>query len=158
MSAVTRLVTFVDLNDADDAGPASRRMMSVTARHEAVLADGRRVVLLDDRGWSEQLVVVECGKRSEQDRGRAELDPPSVWASQTVEELTRTARVVVGPDEPFEGRSQADMKAGHWDTLARILRRHGVEIAAGRLHALRHDVELSDRVLARIADGRRNAP
>ena len=51
MAAVTRLVTFVDIDDADDAGPDARSM-SVTARHEAVLADGRRVVLLDDRGWS----------------------------------------------------------------------------------------------------------
>lgn len=156
MSAVARLLTFVDLNDADDAGPAARRM-SVTARHEAVLADGRRVVLLDDRGWCERLVVVRCGQRSDENRGCAELDPPSIWASETVEELTRTARVVVGPDEPFEGRSQADMEAGHWDALARILRRHGVESAAGELRALRHDVELSDRVLARIADGRRDA-
>jgi hypothetical protein len=31
--------------------------MSVSARHEVVLADGRRVVLLDDRGWSEQFAV-----------------------------------------------------------------------------------------------------
>jgi hypothetical protein len=71
--------------------------------------------------------------------------------------MRRTARDVVGPDEPFEGKSQADMEAGHWDTLASILRRHGVEVADAELKALRHDVELSDRVLARIGRGRRNA-
>lgn len=46
MSAVTRLLTFVDLGDRanDDA-------TSVSARQEAELADGSRVLLLDDRGW-----------------------------------------------------------------------------------------------------------
>jgi hypothetical protein len=48
MTAVARLVTFVDVDDR--AGEARR--MSVSARHEAALADGRRVLLLDDRGWS----------------------------------------------------------------------------------------------------------
>jgi hypothetical protein len=71
--------------------------------------------------------------------------------------MERTARVVVGPDEPFDGRSQADMEAGHWDTLWRILRQHGVEVAAAELKALPHDVLLSDRVLARIGRGRRDA-
>jgi len=48
MSAVTRLVTFVDLAE----GVGDTRQMSFSARHEAVLLDGRRVLLLDDRGWS----------------------------------------------------------------------------------------------------------
>jgi len=29
--------------------------MSVSVRHEAVLMDGRRLLLLDDRGWSSSL-------------------------------------------------------------------------------------------------------
>ena len=49
MAAVTRLVTLVDLRE--EVADASQ--MSVTARHEAVLTDGRRLLLLDDRGWSE---------------------------------------------------------------------------------------------------------
>jgi hypothetical protein len=28
------------------------RYLSVSARHEAVLTNGRRIVILDDRGWS----------------------------------------------------------------------------------------------------------
>ena len=44
---VARLVTLLDLD-----GGAGARSMSVSARHEAVLADGRRIVLLDDRGWT----------------------------------------------------------------------------------------------------------
>ena len=155
MAAVTRLRTFVDVDDANDPGPDARSM-AVRARHEAVLADGRRIVLLDDRGWSESQGMAWAGEPSEEDRRRFELESPGIWASETVEAMKRTARVVVGPDEPFEGRSQADMEAGHWDTLARILRGHGVAVAAGELEGLRHDVELSDRVLARIGRGRRD--
>ena len=88
MAAVTRLLTLVDICDSG----ADALMMSVSARHEAVLADGRRVVLLDDRGWGGTVAVDSAGR----------------WASETVEEMERTARVVVGPDEPPEGRSQAE--------------------------------------------------
>jgi len=42
------LVTFVEVDDA----VADPRQMSVSARHEAVLMDGGRVLLLADRGWS----------------------------------------------------------------------------------------------------------
>jgi hypothetical protein len=154
MAAVTRLLTVVDLDDADDAGPDARRM-SVRARHEAVLADGRRVLLLDDRGWTGDLRVAWHGEPSEEHRRRVEQE--SIWASETVEAMMREARDVVGPDEPFEGRSPADMEAGHWDYLARILRQHGVEVAAAELKALPHDVELSDRVLARIGRSGRDA-
>ena len=69
--------------------------------------------------------------------------------------MERTARDVVGPDEPFEGRTQADMEASHWDSLARVLQQERVEVEAAELRGLPHDVELSDRVLARIG-GRRD--
>jgi hypothetical protein len=45
MSVVARLVTLVDLRDDDLGG-----QMSFSARHEAVLEDGRHLLLLDDRG------------------------------------------------------------------------------------------------------------
>ncbi len=48
VAQVARLMTFVD---ADDDVPDARQI-SVSARHEAVLDDGRRVLLMDDRGWS----------------------------------------------------------------------------------------------------------
>jgi hypothetical protein len=51
---VARLVTPVELRDAD------ARRMSVSARHEAELVDGRRVLLLDDRGWSSSVVAAGC--------------------------------------------------------------------------------------------------
>jgi hypothetical protein len=125
--------------------------MSVSARHEAVLADGRRVVLLADRGWGGQLVVAWGDEPSEQDLRL--LEPLGIWASQTEQDMKQTARVVVGPDEPFEGRTHADMEADHWNFLTRILREQGVEVEPAELKALPHDVELSDRVLARIGRG-----
>lgn len=133
MAAVTRLLTLVDICDSG----ADALMMSVSARHEAVLADGRRVVLLDDRGWGGTVAVDSAGR----------------WASETVEEMERTARVVVGPDEPPEGRSQADMEMGHWQALSRTLRQHGVDADVELLKTLPHDVELSDRVHARLGHG-----
>lgn len=41
------------------------------------------------------------------------------------------------------------MEADHWDALARVLQREGVEVEAAELRGLPHDVEFSDRVLAR---------
>ena len=103
MSAVARLLTFVDIADEDDDGRDTHRI-SVSARHEAVLEDGHRVVLLNDRGWSEELRVAWQDEPSPE-RGRVEL--PGLWMHETVQEMERTARTVVGPDEPFEGRSRA---------------------------------------------------
>jgi hypothetical protein len=142
MAAVVRLLTFVDVRDEDDGGPAGRRM-SVSARHEAALSDGRRVVLLDDRGWIEELRVFGGGAPS-----------LGIWAYETAEQIERTARFVVGPDEPFESRTQAEMEASHWDSLAGVLRQQGVEAQAAELRALPHDVELSDRIRARIGVSR----
>jgi hypothetical protein len=129
MAAVVRLVTLVDI-DADRTGA---RQMSVSARHEAVLADGRRVLLLDDRGWTTSGNV------------------PDIWATTSVEDIEEEARMVVGPDEPFAGRSQEYMDATHWAYLSEILRRHGVVVDAEELKRLPHDVLISERLRVRLA-------
>lgn len=133
MAQVIRLDIFVDTADAED----QPRQMSVSARLEAALADGRRVVLLDDRGWG--------GRRN--DGG----DP---WEYQTVEDVKRVARDVVGPDEPYEGHSQADMEVAHWSALAETLRREGVEVSGADLAAVPHEVQVSHRVMTRIPQHR----
>jgi hypothetical protein len=122
MTAVTRLVTFVDIDDQ------ATGTVSVSARHEAELADGTRVLLLNDRGWG-----------SSQN-----------WAATSAADVRQTTRTVVGPDEPFGGRSQEDMDADHWASLQRIAQRQGVVVDAATLRRLPHDVVLSRRVLARI--------
>lgn len=154
MTDVTHLLTLADIDDADDGGPDGRRM-SVRARHDAVLADGRHVVLLDDRGWSASLGVFSTdGTSPAEDWDHA---PPSVWTFQTAAGLRETARVVVGPDEPPDGRTHAEMQAGHWAALASVLHQRGVEVEAADLARLPHEVELSERLLARVPRAGRDA-
>jgi hypothetical protein len=129
MPDVIRIVTLADIQEHPDA-----RTISVSARQEAVLDDGRRLLLLDDRGWSSSL-------------GGAGADELDIWAGMSEHEIAETTRVVVGPDEPFGGRSQADMETDHWDALAEKLRAHGVAVDASELMELPHDVVLSDRLL-----------
>jgi len=129
---VVRLETLADMRETGDRGS-----MSVSARYEAVLDDGSRVLLLDDRGWTGSL------------RG-AGADTMDAWAAETEDEIAKTARDVVGPDEPYGDRSYEEMAAGHWDTLAETLRAQGVMVAAADLRRLPHDVVLSDRLRARL--------
>lgn len=126
MAPVARLVTPLDVDDA--AGP---RQVSVYARSGAVLVDGRRVLLLDGRGWSAS-------------------GPPDIWARTSVEDIAATARAVVGPDEPFGSRSQEDMAVDHWAQLAEVLRQQGVAATPAELQQLPHEVVLSERLLARV--------
>jgi hypothetical protein len=147
VAAVERLVTFVDLDPANDPGPDARSM-HVSARLDAEVDDGRRVVLLDDRGWGGMIKTSWDHEPSEEERRQAES--LRAWEHETVEQLEREARSAVGPDEPLPSETQAEMEAAHWNMLASTLARQGVEITADELSRLPHDVELSDRVLARI--------
>jgi hypothetical protein len=118
---VTRLVTVVEL--LTDT-PAQLRF---SARLLAELDDGRRVVLLDDRGWTE-----------------------SPGGRIRDEEVAFDARSVVGPDERYGDRTQEDMDRGHFETLAQSLRRSGVDVDAGALALLPHDVEHGKRLATRL--------
>jgi hypothetical protein len=144
MAAVTHLVTLVDV----DVGNSDSRQMSVSARHEAALADGRRVLLLDDRGWtSSALRAYRMGELPDGDPWRDQPDP---WAGTTMEDIEETARVVVGPDEPPDGHSQEEAEAAHWAYLADVLREQGLLVDPLELKQLPHDVVLSERLLERI--------
>jgi hypothetical protein len=144
MSAVTRLVTFVDLAE----GIGDTRQTRFSARHEAVLLDGRRVLLLDDRGWTwSSLITVQAGAS---DRDSTREQQPDIWATTSVEDIEQTARIVVGPDEPTDGYSQEDAEQGHWAYLSDVLAQHGVVVDALDLRRLPHDVVLSERLLARV--------
>ena len=109
------------------------------------LSDGRRMLLLDDRGWSETL------------GGAGANEVADIWALTSEQDIAETARVVVGPDEPFDGRSQDDMDTDHWNALAKDLRALGVVVDAGDLKQLPHDVVLSEPLLARLSRGSGNA-
>ncbi|MDX2292725.1 MULTISPECIES: hypothetical protein [Streptomyces] len=122
-----RLVTHAELVEAH----TTDRQLSVSARLEAELSDGRALVLLDDRGWAESVVG-----------GAAVRD------HLTVESVEETARTVVGPDEPYGDQTQEEAADAHWAALAGILARQGVDIAPAALAGLPHPVVLGERLRA----------
>jgi hypothetical protein len=126
-------VTLVDVVDGGHP-----RRVSLSARHEAVLDDGRRLVLLADRGWTEEL------------RGAGASEVADILALSSEEDIAETARTVVGPDEPFGGRTQGEMESDHWNALAGKLSAHGVAVAVEELRRLPHDVVLGEGLRARL--------
>lgn len=125
MTAIVRLLTTINIHDGHD----SDMQVNVSALHEAVLADGLRIPLLVDRGWSSS----------------------GTWSQQTLRDMVETARVVVGPDEPFGEASSEQAAIGHWQCLSSILARHGFRIEAVELRLLSHDVVLTGRLSKRIS-------
>jgi acetyl esterase/lipase len=65
-----------------------------------------------------------------------------------VADIEETARVVVGPDEPFGDWSRTDMEVLHREALVRTLREEGVVADVAKLRGMPHDVELSAQVVA----------
>lgn len=128
MAAVERLVTIADVDDA----VADEGHVAVQARQHAVLADGRRLPLLQDRGWGST----------------------QRWATVTIDDVAATTRMVVGPDEPVAGATREEAQADHWAALAGMLQRHGVTVDARDLPHVPHDVELDERLLARLVEAR----
>jgi hypothetical protein len=137
MPAVTRLVTFVDLR------AEHLHQVSFSARHEAVLSDRRRVLLLDDRGWTSSALIAVGPDGTRSKSGAS-------WDGTSVEEIEETARIVVCPDEAANEDSQEDAEIAHWDHLARVLRREGITADAADLKLLPHEVVLSERLLSKI--------
>lgn len=128
MTDLRRLVTFVDVDDQVDDST-----IQLHVRHEAELPDGSRLLLLCDRGWTIS-------------------GPPDIWAYTSVDEIIETARVVVGPDEPFANWSPADMERHHWVALQKIAGQQGVTTDVAKLRSLPHDVVLSSRIIACVSD------
>jgi hypothetical protein len=122
MSEVERLVTVVDLDDRNPGGHSAR------AHLYAALRSGKRIVLLDDRGWS----------------GSAAID------EETLQEVADTARMVVGPDGPGPGETVEQMEACYWQLLVSKLHDGGFDAEAGDLTGLAHDVEISERLRSRL--------
>lgn len=137
MNPARRLVTSITIDHVGEArlheaGIDIGRQLTITAVLQVELTDGRRVVLLDDRGW-------------------AAGGPGDIWSYETFETMAQTARTVVGPDEPPEGRSFEEETALHWAALADIAKEQGVSITADELAGLRQDVEASADIHTRLA-------
>ena len=129
---MARPVSLLTLVEVDGAVDLRSPEFHVSAWHGAVLDDGRRVTLLDDRGWGGRI-----------NRGE-------IWPHLDREQIEHEARFVVGPDEAFGEHTQEDMARDHWAHLAGVLRAQGIEIDPAALRQLPHEVELGERLLAAL--------
>lgn len=101
----------------------------------AVLADGRRVRLHAERGFT---LSTERGSGLS-----AEVDP---WQHLTLESLEADVRATVLPDD-----AEVTGEDHPWAWLSDLLRAHNVEASTEALRVLPYDVEFSDRLLARMS-------
>lgn len=101
-----------------------RRHASIRISEFAVLADGRRVTLHNERGYS-----------------------GGSWSHLTLEGVRADVLTTVLPDDDDTGEEHP------WEWLAELLTAHGVEVSPDRLRAVPYVVEYSDRLLARIGGG-----
>jgi hypothetical protein len=104
-----------------------KRSASFRVSEFAVLADGRRLTLHDDRGFS------------------ASASSGDPWRGLTPKGVEADVRTTVLPDE-------ADTQDEHpWEWLAELLRAHGVDMSADRLRSLPYAVEFSERLRERLS-------
>jgi hypothetical protein len=136
MTRMPHAIRLLAVADARDTVSAAR--ISVSVRLAAVLDDGRTVTLLEGRGWTAEL------------RGPGAADVADVWETTSARDIEQTARVVVGPDEPFGGLTQADMERDHWEALAANLRGQGVDTQGAELGRLAVEVVMTERLRALI--------
>ena len=99
-----------------------REGVSFVVHEFAELADGRRLTLHEERGFSS-----------------------SQWHYRMLEDLERSVRTAVLPDDD-------DTHDEHpWEWLAGLLHVHGVEATAEELRRLPYEVVFSERLRARVA-------
>ncbi len=99
-----------------------KRGVSFVVHEFAELADGRRLTLHEERGFTTS----------------------APWRYLTLEALERDVRTTVLPDED-------DTQDEHpWEWLAGLLRVHGIEATAEELRLLPYDVVFSERLRARV--------
>lgn len=126
MASVRRLVTTIELDPPDGDG------CSAWAHLYAELSDGRRHLLLDDRGWG---------------------GPGSTpIAHDGREQIEATARMVVGPDGPGPGETDEEMADSYWSWMETWLREAGIAARAAELRHLPHDVEIGAHLREQIAE------
>jgi hypothetical protein len=113
-----------------------RRSASFTVHEFAVLADGTRLQLNDDRGFG-STVHVRCGSGARAD----------TWAFLTLEGLESSVLTTVLPDDD-------DGEEHPWERLADRLGELGVEVTPQQLRQVPYEVEFSERLRARVPASR----
>jgi hypothetical protein len=100
--------------------------------HEfAELADGRRLTLQEERGFTGVTMA---------SRGPA---PSDQWRYLTLENIERDVRTAVLPDDDSQDEHP-------WEWLAGLLHVHGIEATAEELRLLPYEVVFSERLRARV--------
>jgi hypothetical protein len=122
--SVARLVTYASLRELTSS------TYSVDLRHVARVADGREILLLDDRGFG----------------GRSSV----AGIMLTREQLELDARACVGPDEPVDQQTWEQVEARHWELLTERLRHAGLTTSVEQLRHVEHDVVLDERLRAAV--------
>jgi hypothetical protein len=138
---VVALGALVELDEAD-ASPDRAGTADFSVSEYAVLEDGRRLTLHDERGWSSGPVMV------------AHFTPPpwppepaaALWSTLNRDDIVRTTLAVVEPDDDDD----PDDHPYRW--LAQLLGSHGVAATAEELRPLPYAVEFGPRLEARLAD------
>lgn len=107
--------------------------------------------LLDPRGLSfhvEEFAVLADGKRIRlhAERGFTLGGPAAMWQYLTPESLAADVLTTVLPDDAEETGEDHP-----WEWLADLLRRQGVDASPEQLRTLPYDVEFSDRVRERLS-------
>jgi hypothetical protein len=121
-----RVVGLGAVCDLGPSRPEGNRSQSFRVGEFVTLADGRRVMLHEERGFT-----IGPGSSGAPDVG---------GGSETVESLTRDVLNVVLPDDD-------DCAEPHpWSSLAGLARARGLEVTEDDLRALPYEVVLTDAV------------
>jgi hypothetical protein len=108
-----------------------KRGVSFVVHEFAELADGRRLTLHEERGFTGVTMA---------SRGPA---PSDQWRYLTLENIERDVRIAVLPDDDSQDEHP-------WEWLAGLLHVHGIEATAEELRLLPYDVVFSERLRARV--------
>ena len=115
-----------------EAEPGSTQV-SVGVLFQAQLEDGRCIVLLDDRGFSTS----------------------AQWQQVTPAEIRATSLVVVGPDEPSPGQTQAEALHDYWEYIASLLAAQQIQEPTEELVKLEHEFRFGPRLQRLLASSGR---
>lgn len=133
MQRVVALGAFCDLASTGDTGP---KRISIDVSEFAVLQNGERVSLHNEKGFSGWLLG-----------HGATVEDADIWGLETVETITRDVLTVVLPDEG-DNAPEGDDHPYEW--LAELLLAHGIDESADQLRLLPYEVILSERVHQRL--------